>query len=80
MGILFPVMVHNYTKNGFEILFKHVDGEVQFGVRTVAPAGSPLCNAPPAVTYEHLDRGAYFGADAQLPWRNPVSVVTNLFS
>jgi hypothetical protein len=55
------------------------DGEVQFGVRTVAPAGSSLCNTPPEVTYEHLDQGAYFSEHAIVPWRNPVNVVTNIF-
>lgn len=54
------------------------DGEVRFGVRVVAPAESPLCNAVPAVAYEHVGRGAYFGTHEQLPWWNPVAGLTNL--
>lgn len=54
------------------------DRDVNFGIRVVAPAESPLCNAVPNVVYEYLGRGAYFGTQEQLPWWNPAAGITNL--
>ena len=54
-------------------------GEVQFGVRVVAPAGSPLCDAPPQVTYTHKDAGDYFDSSGIIPWPNAGNVVVNVF-
>lgn len=69
---------------GFALKMAIGDGKVQFGIRTIAPADSPLCHeGPPVVTYEHLDQGAYFdtnaNTDTMIPWRNPVAIAANLF-
>jgi hypothetical protein len=55
------------------------DGEVQFGLRVVAPDGSELCSSVPDVTFEHLSSDAYGDASGQLPWPNPVNAVVELF-
>jgi len=55
-------------------------GEVQFGVRIVAPEGSPLCSVVPDVTYTHEDRTGYFTTPGTLPWPNPVAIPVNVLS
>jgi hypothetical protein len=55
------------------------NGEVEFGVRVVAPEGSPACTTPPEVSYTHVGAADYFNASGNLPWPNPVSVVVNIF-
>ncbi len=56
------------------------DGKVQFGVRTIAPADSPLCHeGPPVVEYEPLSREAFAETHEHVVWRNPVNVVANIF-
>ncbi|HSX08197.1 MAG TPA: hypothetical protein VLG11_04865 [Candidatus Saccharimonadales bacterium] len=72
-------MIEANDVGGFALKMAIGSGEVQFGVRTIAPAGSALCHEAPVTTYEHLDRGSYFSTHEQLPWRNPVADVTNLF-
>lgn len=56
------------------------DGQVQFGIRVIAPDGSALCDQAPIVQYTHLDRSAYFTSGAQLPYPNVVNVLPTLFS
>ncbi|HZM64204.1 MAG TPA: hypothetical protein VFB59_03665 [Candidatus Saccharimonadales bacterium] len=54
-------------------------GEVQFGVRVVAPADSPLCDSMPQVTYAYEDAGGYFNAVGDIPWPNFSNVAVNIF-
>lgn len=54
------------------------DGDVQFGVRVVAPQGSPLCEKAPETMFSELDAGGYFKAPGQLPWPNPLNVLPTL--
>lgn len=64
---------------GFALKMAIGSGEVQFGVRIVAPAGSELCTTVPKVDYKHLDQSGYSDIPGTtLPWRNPVAVVSNL--
>ncbi|HSX29457.1 MAG TPA: hypothetical protein VLE73_02760 [Candidatus Saccharimonadales bacterium] len=53
--------------------------EVRFGVRVVAPAGSPLCRTAPKVIFTYKNANSYATTPGILPWPNPVNVVTNLF-
>lgn len=54
------------------------DGDVQFGVRVIAPEGSPACEQAPETTFSQLDSNGYFKAPGQLPWPNPLNVLSTL--
>lgn len=51
---------------------------VEFGVQVVAPEGSDLCKQAPAVEYTWLTSNDQYQDDpGQLPWPNPINVITN---
>jgi len=52
-------------------------GEVEFGVRIIAPQGSAACDSVPDVTFQHVGTGDYATAGGQLPWPQPVNVAVN---
>jgi hypothetical protein len=52
-------------------------GEVEFGLRVVAPEGSVACDAAPNVIFKHEGTGDYATADASIPWPNPANIAVN---
>lgn len=58
-------------------------GPVDFGIRTLAPEGSSTCAPdakPPEVDFSPLlDAGAFYQADAELPYPHIFNVPSNIF-
>jgi hypothetical protein len=52
-------------------------GEVEFGLRVVAPEGSAACDTAPNVIFEHEGTGDYATTDANIPWPNPANIAVN---
>jgi hypothetical protein len=58
---------------GIAVKFAIGTGPVEFGLRTVAPKGSPSCELPPEVSFQFRNPPEYLQASGALPWENPVS-------
>jgi hypothetical protein len=72
-------MIKANRAGGYTLNMAIGSGEVQFGVRVVAPEGSLLCNTPPDVAYIHENATDYFNTSGTLPWRNPVNEFVDVF-
>lgn len=70
-------MLHADSAGNFALKMAIGDGAVEFGVRIVAPAGSPLYKAAPSVAFIHKDTTEYFKTSGKLPWPNPVNIFTD---
>jgi len=72
-------MVKTNDAGDYAIKMAIGSGEVTFGVRVVAPQGSPFCDAAPQATFTHESVTDYFLSSGTVPYEGYINDAVNLF-